>query len=446
MSALENIVKRKIKNRKFAIENLGLGDNQINSVVSNNINSIDSEEINKLFTVMFNHIQAINDNWYLNLNRPICSNRKVVGSFIVFAKKVLRKLIKTFLGWYIFPIIETQNTFNSNAVNSINLMKDVIVKLTENDNNNKILKEQYENNNEILKEQYENIIHVADSLNCEVEKLIDENQGLKKDNEILAKKLEYLTRKEEKLEYNNKYILDRLNVTCDIELLKKAPQIDYFKFENKFRGSRDNIKNSQRHYVDYFRTNGGCDILDIGCGRGEFLELMYDYGLSARGVDSYEPFIEYCKDRGFKSEVGDALTYLDSLEDCSLGGIFMGQVIEHLSIDYLLALIKMAYKKMIPGTYFIIETPNPETISTYKNFYLDSGHIKPVHFLTLEYCFQEANYESVKRFNNEFSKYPLEAKHIKGEGIDNSDEFNNGIDVINDLIFGYRDYTLIARK
>lgn len=434
MSELENIVKRKIKNRKFAIENLGLEGNETFKTNMDNINFIDRQDNNEIFITMFNHIQTINDNWYLNPYRPICSNRKVVGPFIVFVKKVVRKLIKTFLGWYIFPIIETQNTFNSNAVNSINLMKDIIVKLTENENN------------KTLKEQYENLICITDNLNCEVEKLIGKNQVLKNDNEILSKKLEDLYGKIEKLEYNNKYILDRLNVTCDIELLRNAPSIDYFEFENKFRGPREIIKDSQRNYVDYFRINGGCDILDIGCGRGEFLELMYDHGISARGVDSYEPFVEYCKDRGFRTELGDALTYLYTLEDCSLGGIFMGQVIEHLSIDYLLALIKVGYKKLVPGAYFILETPNSETISTYQNFYLDSGHIKPVHFLTLEYFFKEANFESVERFNNEFSKYPFEAKHILGEEIENLNEFNQGIDNINELLFGYRDYTLIAKK
>lgn len=397
MSKIENQIKRKIKIRKFAIDNLGLNGAESDKVESNKLEYIDKQEYDILLKNMFNHIRALNDNYYLNPYRPIYSDKKVLGPFIVFVKKVIRKLIKFFLGWYIFPIIDTQNTFNSNAVNSINIMKEAI--------------------------------------------LINTQKIIKLENDI-----EELNKQNIKLVNENQYVLSRLNVTCDIELLKNTPQIDYFKFENKFRGTRENIKFSQRHYVEYFKTNGGCDILDIGCGRGEFLELMCDYEIPARGIDIYEPFIEYCNNRGFKADLEDALTYLNSLEDNSIGGIFMGQVVEHLSSDYILALIKVAYKKLVPGTYFIIETPNPESISTFQFFYVDMGHLKPIHYLTLEYFFKEANYAEVFRFNNEYSKYPVEAKHIEGDGIENSVEFNKGIDVINELIFGYRDYTIIAKK
>lgn len=426
MSDIENLIKRKIKIRKFAIDNLGLNGEETNKAVLYNLESFDMQEDDMLFKNMIKHIQAINDNWYLNLYRPICSDKKVFGPFIVFIKKVIRKIIKILLGWYIFPVIDAQNTFNANAVNSINLMKDIIVYNKKND----------EVNQKNLIEKFENKV---EELTNKLDRMVNQNNKLVNDIEILSNL-------NNKLVIENKYILKQLNVTCDIDLLIKTPQMDYLKFENKFRGSRDDIKNSQKHYVNYFKNNGGFDVLDIGCGRGEFLELMFENGISARGIDIYEPFIQYCNSLGFRIELGDALTFLNGLEDNSIGGIFMGQVIEHLSTDYTLKLINLAYRKLVPGSHFIIETPNPETISTYKNFYLDVGHIKPVHFLTLEYFFQEANYSHVEKFYNEFSKYPFEAKHIKSDTIENSDEFNNGIDAINELIFGYRDYTLIARK
>ena len=124
----------------------------------------------------------------------------------------------------------------------------------------------------------------------------------------------------------------------------------------------------------------------------------------------------------------------------------MSQVVEHLSNDYVISLIKTAYKKLKPGCYFILETPNPDCLAAISEFNIDIGHIKPVHYKALEFIFREANYTSVERYHTQQSLYPLSAKHIDGKEINNIQEFNQGIDNINGLLFTYRDYTLIAKK
>ena len=106
------------------------------------------------------------------------------------------------------------------------------------------------------------------------------------------------------------------------------PEFDYAGFEERFRGSEEEIKERQRIYVPYFE--GRNDVLDIGCGRGEFLELMRESGIQARGVDLDLDMILLCRDKGLDVSVDDAFAYLGALPDDSLGGIFAAQVIEHL--------------------------------------------------------------------------------------------------------------------
>lgn len=233
------------------------------------------------------------------------------------------------------------------------------------------------------------------------------------------------------------YLKNKFGLYYDLKMIEDA-KMDYFDFENHFRGSRTIIKESQRPYVQYFQTNGGAEILDLGCGRGEFLELMYDYGIKAKGVDVYAPFVNYCKERGFEAIQEDALTYLNSLPDASLGGIFMGQVLEHLEIDYLIALIKCIYKKLKSGCYFITETPNPENLSTYCFFYTDLSHIKPVPYLTIKYLLEKEGFESVERYNNNYSKYPIELLTDVENGSENMK--------LNNILYSYQDYTVIAKK
>lgn len=371
----ESDFKRKVKIRKFAIENMGVDNRNLIDFQSNPFKNSDLISlVQQLNENLQDATQNMNQDgyWLLNGNK-----------FSVFIKKVLRKLIKIFFGWYVFPIFSRQSFFNGKTVNVLSLSRDIIIK-----------------QQQLIEEQNKKI----------------------------------------------NYILSRLNITCDIDLLKMVPEMDYFDFENHFRGPRETVKQIQKHYIEYFKENGGGEILDIGCGRGEFLELMFDYGIPARGVDSYQPFIDYCENRGFHVERADALTYLNSLEDSSLGGIFMGQVVEHLSEDYLRSIIALAYKKLKQGCYFIVETPNPDCVAALTEFYIDLGHIKPVHYKTLEYLFKKANFESVFRFHTPECKYPLQMVNLDGGEIKNLDEFNQGIQYVNSMLFGFRDYTLIARK
>ena len=112
----------------------------------------------------------------------------------------------------------------------------------------------------------------------------------------------------------------------------------YVGFEDRFRGSEDEIRARLEFYVPHFA--GASDVLDVGCGRGEFLDLMREHGIKARGLDQNGAMVEVCRERGLEAAQGDALEYLTSLPDASLGGLIAVQVVEHLQPDYLVRLLE----------------------------------------------------------------------------------------------------------
>ncbi len=161
----------------------------------------------------------------------------------------------------------------------------------------------------------------------------------------------------------------------DEMLSSQVTGLNYFIFEDRFRGSRNDTKAKQLKFVKYFE---GCkNVLDIGCGRGEFLELLKDNGISGHGIDIDEDMVRYCRSRDLNVEKLDAVSYLNQLEDKSLDGIFIDQVVEHLDPDYLIKMIDLCYKKMLFGAYIIMETVNPLSLLSLANFYMDMSHKRP---------------------------------------------------------------------
>lgn len=222
-------------------------------------------------------------------------------------------------------------------------------------------------------------------------------------------------------------------------------QIDYFSFENNFRGLRKDIKDAQKIYVDYFINKG--HIIDLGCGRGEFLELMKENNISVTGVDLYEEFVDYCNINDLSAVYCDAIEYLANLQNNTIGGVFASQLVEHLNTNQLIQLCNEAYKKLLPGSYLILETPNPTSLSIYMNaFYMDPSHNKPVHPKTLEYFLKQAGFSEISVVFTEQSKVGYKLPLLEGQNINNLNEFNDGINLLSDIIFGSQDYAIIAKK
>lgn len=164
----------------------------------------------------------------------------------------------------------------------------------------------------------------------------------------------------------------------------------YLAFEQKYRGSRDEIKRRLSVYTPFldsiYEATGVKRAIDVGCGRGEWLELVSEKGFEALGVDISERMVKTCRDKGLLAKKVDALKYLQETPSERLGVISAFHLVEHLPFPHVLTLVKEAHRCLAPGGLLIIETPNPENLQVGANsFYLDPTHIRPLPPLLLEF-------------------------------------------------------------
>ena len=223
--------------------------------------------------------------------------------------------------------------------------------------------------------------------------------------------------------------------------------IDSFKyvgFEDRFRGSPEVIRQRLLDYVPVFADLQ--DVLDIGCGRGEFLDILGHAGIRARGLDINHEMVEVCRQRGLDATEGDALTYLTAQADESLGGIFAAQVVEHLQPEYLVALLQMAFHKLKPGGLLVLETINVSCwFAFFQSYLLDITHVRPLHPETLSYFVRASGFPQVDvQFR---APYPEAHKlqHVTGgEALHYT--LNANVDTLNSLLFTHLDYAVVARR
>lgn len=223
----------------------------------------------------------------------------------------------------------------------------------------------------------------------------------------------------------------------------RKTEIDYFLFEQKFRGRREKIIERQAFYLPYFSKCS--NVLDIGCGRGEFIELLTANHIKVKGIDLNQDMVEYCKERGFQVEYADAIEYLRQIPDNSLDGIFMAQVIEHLTTEQSLELLESIYRVLSPTGIIIVETINVQSVYAMSNwYYMDPTHVKPVHPASLEFIIQGIGFSNVKV---EYLS-PVPDKRIPRLEINGTDteNFNRSIQELNGFLYGNQDYAVIAKK
>ena len=240
------------------------------------------------------------------------------------------------------------------------------------------------------------------------------------------------------------------------ELDAAADAYAYVGFENLFRGSRDEIRSRLTEYLPLFA--GASDVLDVGCGRGEFLDLLRERDVRARGVDVNAEMVEECRARGLDASAGDALALLDALEDESLGGLFAAQVVEHLQPDYLVRLLNVAGRKLRPGARIVLETINPRCWFAFFDAYIrDITHVRPLHPDTLVYLLGASGFQrTTVRY---LVPYPDDGKlqripppdTLGTADADPSlaavvESFNGNVDKLNDLLFTHLDYAAIGER
>ena len=194
----------------------------------------------------------------------------------------------------------------------------------------------------------------------------------------------------------------------------------YLGFEDIFRGSEEFIRNRFRRYLPLLA--GAEPVVDIGCGRGELLELIRDAGQTGIGVDRDEDMVTQCRQRGLHVTLSDGIEFLRAQADSSLGAITAFQVIEHLSYECTMAFFEASIAKLKPGGLLIVETVNPHSLEALKSFWVDLTHRHPIFpEVALALCW-------LRRFQSAYVLFP------HGSGDLESDRRSQG------------EYAVIARK
>ncbi len=237
-----------------------------------------------------------------------------------------------------------------------------------------------------------------------------------------------------------------------------AHDYKYVAFEDQFRGSDDAIQERLRSYVPIFA--GRTDVLDVGCGRGEFLSTLKTVGVSARGVDANGEMVAVARERGLEAVHADALAHLASLPDGSLGGIIATQVIEHLDPSYLMRLLETMSQKLRQGAPVVLETINPACwLAFFSSYIRDLTHVRPVHPETLQYLLRASGFERVDiRYSAPVSEQVKMKTVDLPEGVLTSTDppvaalaslahaVNANAAILNHLMFSHMDYAAVGYR
>ena len=225
----------------------------------------------------------------------------------------------------------------------------------------------------------------------------------------------------------------------------------YVGFEDRFRGSQDEIRRRVEEYLPLFSTV--TDVVDIGCGRGELLDLLQAQGVSARGVDANPAMVEVCEGRGLRAEQGDALAFLTGQPDASIGGLIAIQVVEHFPPGYLVRFLETAFHKLRPGAPIVLETLNPACwLAFFETYLRDLTHQQPLHPDTLRFLVQASGFSAVdvhfKRPVSESDRLDRVADWPSADAAWTvlATAVNAQADKLNARLFSFADYVLIARR
>jgi O-antigen chain-terminating methyltransferase len=210
------------------------------------------------------------------------------------------------------------------------------------------------------------------------------------------------------------------------------PSFDYGRFAERFRGDEDYVRQNLQVYKPHF---AGCtNVLDIGCGRGEFLETMRELGVPAHGIDLSEESVAQCAHKGLAAEKADLFEYLAGQPDGEFDGIMSSQVVEHLAPETLPRMVQFCAQKLRRGGVLAIETPNPECLAIFAtHFYLDPTHTRPVPHQLLAFYLEEAGFGQIE-------------VHRLSPAIDSLPELAELPENFRNRFFGGLDYAIVARR
>ena len=397
--------------------------------------------------------------WRGDVPVAITSHRGGVGAVVIWAKRVLRKFIRA----PIADLFDRQRVYNAVLVHNIQALQESVRTLTE--RSVPALIQRGDALYAVQDQRVESVVERLDHVETDVASQLASDLYAVRDELRLADRetVALLQDGHGQLRQSLTRLQHRLDsvppADGPVEPGRPIPPPPasagdgddvYLDFENLYRGDEDAIRDKQRSYLAHFRGLPG-PVVDLGSGRGEFLELCREEGIAAYGVDGDANMVERCSGKGLSVERADLIAHLESIPDGSLGGIFMAQVVEHLPRPRLLRLARLAARKLAPGGRVAWETQNPlSPMVLARNFYLDLTHDRPLHPEGLRFLLEAAGFRDVAvAYLSPFSPSEL----LPAVKVDTSadvapvvDALNDTVARLNQLLFGFQDFAVIGTR
>ena len=360
------------------------------------------------------------------------SHRKMVGEAITFAKKLVHQLLT--------PVLERQSAYNAVNTRLISYLCDRVERMegqvasaldalrAEETSFLDALRETVIGQLETLRQEQ------ASALQALQAEVASQNRERRAQERHMALLLE-----EARKHFAAQLPLDPLPALDDTA--KRTLDAFFAAFDERFRGRRDEIKRLLRVYLPLLQETqikmGTGFIIDLGCGRGEWLELLQEEGFQAKGVDQNHILVRECVGGGLDVVEGDLLTYLCGLPDQTIAGVTGFHIMEHLPFETLLKLFDETLRVLRPGGVAIFETPNPQNVLvSSQEFYIDPTHRNPLPGALVKFIAEVKGLERVELL----LLHPFPEAHRVREGdLEITKRFN-------ELFYGARDYAVIGWK
>jgi len=221
----------------------------------------------------------------------------------------------------------------------------------------------------------------------------------------------------------------------------------YTAFENRYRGSREEIRDRLAGYVEPLR--GQAPVADLGCGRGELLDLLREHGIAARGVEGNAEAARECREKSLDVVHGDLVAFLEAEKDGALGAVVAIQVAEHLPPAVLASLLSEAHRALRANGLLVLETVNPRSVVGFLEvFNRDLSHERPLHPDTLRFLAAAAGFSDV-RVEMRSPIDPIDRlQPVPVDGLPPrvAQALNENVERLNGLLYGPQEYVLLARR